>query len=233
MNFKQKRDAYAYPMVGLCGTLALHREVAFNTSSKLEAHHAGLMCSAVDDEVLLGYLSTLYWGHYAGAAGRTTANRALSRVQLALVGSSFVRYEKVCQRPGINHFGRGKAVALIRDAKRLLDDHQYGEAVKLLCALPQLGFAFASKVAAFLAPDTCGVIDSVIAEKHPNFGFKLRGGYVSDVKENVARYQAYCQALCIEAEKQNQLGESAYWKERNGELRAWRAVDIERALYSL
>ncbi|MFJ2982364.1 MULTISPECIES: hypothetical protein [unclassified Pseudomonas] len=233
MNFKQKRDAYAYPMVGLSGTVASYHEVAFDTSSKLEAHHARLLCSAEDDEVLLGYLSTLFWGHYAGAAGRTTANRALSRVQLALVGSSFERNGKTCQRPGINHFGRGKAVALIRKAKRLLDERQYGEGVKLLCDLPQLGFAFASKVAAFLAPETCGVIDSVIAEKHPHYGFKLRAGYVSDVKENVARYQAYCQALCSEADKQNQLGKSAYWQERNGELRAWRAVDIERALYSL
>jgi hypothetical protein len=220
-------------MVGLCGTLASYQELAFDTSSKLEAHHARLLCSAVDDEVLLGYLSTLYWGHYAGAAGRTNANRALSKVQLALVGSSFERNGKVCQRPGINHFGSGKAVALIRDAKSLLDDHQYGEAVRRLCALPQLGFAFASKVVAFLAPDTCGVIDSVIAEKHPKFGFRLRGGYVSDVKENFTRYQDYCQALRSEAENQNQLGESAYWQERNGELRAWRAVDIERALYSL
>ena len=232
MEFKRSREAYAYPAVGLRGTVAQHSHTEFGTSSQLDEHHHQLLRSTQDERVLMGYLSILYWGHYAGSDGHTNGSRALSKVQTAINGSNFLHLSQPRRRRGLVDFNPGEAVCLIRQAIRLVDAGHFGDGVRVLCGLPQLQFAFASKVVAFLAPNTCGVIDSVIARKYPQYGFKLRGGYVSVVNENFQLYQRYCTALSATASKRNEMGDDTRWRDRDGQAFPWRAVDVERAMYS-
>jgi hypothetical protein len=233
MEFKKSREAYAYPTVGLRGTVAQHAHTAFATSSQLDHYHHQLLRSNEDDCVLMGYLSVLYWGHYSGSNGRTNAARALSKVRTAINGANFLHRGQPRRRRGLVDFAPGEAVGLIRQAIRLVDAGDFAGAIRVLCELPQLQFAFASKVVAFLAPDKCGVIDSVIARKFTQYGFKLRAGYVSLVKENFEHYQRYCIALSTNASQRNEKGEGSYWRDRNGQAFPWRAIDVERAMYSL
>ncbi|QXH49834.1 hypothetical protein KSS94_18030 [Pseudomonas fakonensis] len=232
MDLKKYRDAYVYPMVGLGGCLSAPRPLAFTTSHALEAHHARLLGSDQDEEVLMGYLSTLYWGHYSGTNGKHNPGRALAKVGAAVNGYLIQRNGQTYRAKGLADFGHNNAATVIREAKRLLVAHLYGQAISTLNALPQLGVAFASKVAAFLAPHTCAVIDSVIATKYPVYDFRLRGKYVSNAKSNFECYQHYCLTLIAQAQAQNALGQSAHWRDHDGTLYRWRAVDVERALYS-
>jgi len=100
-----------------------------------------------------------------------------------------------------------------------------------LTELPGLQFAFASKVVAFLRPETCGVIDSIIAGKFNKFGFALAGKYVRNSRENGNRYDAYCDFLTNTAAGLNAQGEHLKWTDRDGARHEWRAIDIERAMY--
>lgn len=234
MDFKKGRDAYSYPLVGLTGTVSDYHHATFPSSRALEEHHARLLGSNMEDEVLLGYLSTLYWGHFSGANGKTNAGRARARVRMALYGQTRNRKGQLSRSRGVRDIGRTHAVSVIRKAKELIDSQQFGKAVQALCTLPQLGFAFASKIIAFLAPARCAVIDSVIVKKYPNYGFHLQGKYVSQVRENFKRYQDYCVSLRTLAQIQNAAeDESAHWQDKDGVLYPWRAVDIERAMYAL
>ncbi|WP_411379077.1 hypothetical protein [Pseudomonas sp. MPB26] len=231
MEPKESREAYSYPFVGLAGTVSQHMHIEFSTSSELDRYHHQLLRSTLDEQLLLGYLSVLYWGHYATSKGNTNRARALSKVQTAINGSSFLRLGEIRRRRGLVDFAPDEAVRLLREAASLVDSGQYGEAVRNLCSLPQLQFAFASKIVAFLAPIKCGVIDSVISRKYPIFGFKLNGKYVSTSTENFQHYQTYCSMLSARAELLNELGPKAHWADRDGQTYPWRALDVERSLY--
>jgi hypothetical protein len=105
--------------------------------------------------------------------------------------------------------------------------------VKLLCScLPQLGPVFASKVCAFLAPAKCGVIDSIIASKYPQFGFSIDSkGYVKGTATNIRHYDSYCAFLRDQAQDLNRAGDDFLWKDRDNTSQRWRAVDVERAIF--
>lgn len=231
MKFKEHREAYSYPFVALTGTIGQHSCVEFNTSSKLDAYHHQLLRSPQDEQSVLGYLSVLYWGHYATSNGIANHNRALSKVQTAINGSSFIRKGVNIRRRGLVDLPPHQAVQLIREAITLVDSARYGEAIRVLCTLPQVKFAFASKIVAFISPSTCGVIDSVIAKKNPEFGFKLSGKYVSAVLENFQNYERYCALLLEKAEALNEFGPAAHWVDRDGQSHPWRVLDVERAFY--
>lgn len=120
----------------------------------------------------------------------------------------------------------------IRASSGKLMSDRYAEALELLCNLPQLRSAFASKVCAFLAPARCGVIDSVIVKNYPRFGFSVDGnGYVANTPKNRSNYAGYCTFLQEQADTLNSHGQQFQWQDRDGLCYAWRAVDVERALY--
>jgi len=83
---------------------------------------------------------------------------------------------------------------------------RYAEALGLLCDLPQLRPAFASKVCAFLAPTKCGVVDSVMVKNYPRFGFSVDGdGYVTNTSKNRSNYAGYCSFLQEQAGTLNSM----------------------------
>ena len=133
---------------------------------------------------------------------------------------------------GVKDIGVDSVAQEIRTAFASLMSDQYAEALRRLCGLPQLRVAFASKVCAFLIPSKCGVVDSVIAESYPCFGFSVDdNGNVRNTADNRRNYAAYCSFLQKQADTLNSQGEPFQWKDRDGLRYPWRAVDIERALY--
>lgn len=217
-EYVERRNSYAYPAVGLSGTLDCLREACFETTRQLDSHQNGLLTSSNDEECVLGYLSTIFWGRYSGKNRRERPGWAQDKVRRALTA---IRKQEF---PLVAH--------TIRSALAELKAGQYAEALQWLGYLPQLGIPFASKVCTFLIPEKCGVIDSVMAERYPRFGFSLtNSGYVKDTPDNRRLYGNYCAFLQNEAEALNRLGEEFEWVDRDGIRCPWRAVDIERALY--
>lgn len=226
------RNSYAYPSVGLDGTLTSFAHCNFSTTQSMEHYHQTMLRSIKDEQCVLGYLSVIYWGHYSGKNGKSLANRALGKVKLAKKGfarKSNGRTERIL---GVEDIGVAEVATCIREATDFLDSFSYNDAVIHLTRLPQLGFAFASKVCSFLQPDHCGVIDSVIARKFDEFDFNLNGGkYVRTSKINADKYMDYCGFLSKEAKILNDLGPDFMWRDLDGSLCSWRAVDVERAIY--
>lgn len=212
------RNSYAYPAVGL-RTLTEGRR--FSSVTAMEHHFQRLFRSNEPLRVQLAYLSVIYWGHYLGRSGKPNPNRAYSKVELAMQGLHAKGLEPA------------QVASLIRAAQSLLRRGRPAPAMILLMQLPQLGFAFASKICAFLDSQLYGVIDGVIARKYPRLQFhRTKDGYVSNALCNHAAYRRYCQFLTRTAARLNALGISYRWRERSGSRRRWRAVDVERALYS-
>jgi hypothetical protein len=217
----ENRNAYKYPAVGLSGSLEAWTKEDFTSTLQMDRHHHQLLTSLDDASTVFGYLSAVFWGHFSGRDGTDNFGRADSRAKLA---------RKAIQ--GGRAGGVGRASDTIREARNLLESDQCGNALRLLWKLPQLGPAFASKVCAFLAPGKCGVVDSVIASSHPDFAFRTNPkGYVKRLTENAHSSDKYCSFLRGKAEELNEKGNEFRWKDRDGTLQPWQAVDVERALY--
>lgn len=231
-EYLTRRNAYAYPVVGLEGTCEGYAHTAFTTIRSMDDHHRSLLRSLDDDMCVLGYLSVIYWGHYSGQDQIIRAPRALGKVRLAKDGASTERHGEATRIRGVTELGVNTVAARIRAATVLVDRGSYGDALRLLVTLPQLQFAFASKVCAFLLPEQCGVIDSVIAAAHQEFGFDVdRNGYVRTNSKNVRSYNQYCAFLSNKAQALNAMGPQFQWRDLDGTLCRWRAADVERAMY--
>ncbi|CAB3709740.1 hypothetical protein [Achromobacter aegrifaciens] len=226
------RNEYAYPAMALTGTLSDLGQIVFDSTSKLDQYQKELLHSDDDNQAVLGYASALFWGHVSGQDRRLRSERALGKVLLALNGVDRIVKGKPQRMRGANDFGIDVVARHIRDAKYCLQTDDYASALKTLNCLPQLKIAFSSKVCAFLAPEKCGVIDSVIAEKFPQFGFEVAEGFVKSNVANLERYKDYCLYLQHTAQVLNDSDEHTTWTDRDGTQHAWRALDVERALYA-
>jgi len=231
-DYLLKRNTYSYPAVGLTGTFLSYRPVRFSSTQQLDQHQKQLLTHESNDNVVLGYLSTIYWGHYSGKDRIERPERAIGKVSLAKDGKDRERKGKREHISGVRDIGLDTVAQTLRQASAQLAVDRYAEALELLCSLPQLQVAFASKVCAFLAPKKCGVIDSVIAKKVLRFGFSVdKSGIVKNIKSNRDCYRSYCVFLQDQAEQLNVLGDSHYWTDRDGLRYSWRALDVERAMY--
>jgi hypothetical protein len=189
--------------------------VSFSSTVEMDRFHCRNLNSPSSTRVVGAYLSVVYWGHYSGAAGIVRAARALSKVNMAKAHTTY-----------------GNSFGILKTAKSQLKRGHIAQAILLLTGLSQVGFAFASKLCAFIAPDICGVIDSVIVGAFPAFGFELdAAGYVKNSPENARRYEVYCRVLQRKAKGFNSLGVRFRWRDNTGRAWRWRAVDVERAMY--
>lgn len=186
----------------------------FGSVRDLEESLRGLLSSALAADVRHGYVNVVFWGFASGADGQSTIPRARARAQKAHEAS--------------NDAGIADVVSKVRTALAAGD---ICWAVEQADALPQIGFSFATKICAFLDPEQCGVLDSVVARNAldklqlkgtPRFSGKT--SVISSNANNYSFYQEYCSALVEWAKKLNRAGSS---------LPRWRAVDVERALYVL
>lgn len=231
-EYLARRNSYAYPAVRLDGSCAVFRGRDFRSLKALEDYHQTLLRSTGDERAVFGYLSVLYWGHYSGQDKVARSERALGKVRLAKAGSDRKRNGRHERMRGVDDIGITAAAEHLRSAAARVDAGLYGEALKTLCELPGLQFAFGSKVAAFLSPENCGVIDSIIAEKYPQFGFAVNAdGYIRKNNPNAGRYTKYCELLAETAASLNAGGDDMKWTDFDKTRHSWRAVDVERAMY--
>ncbi|MFJ1212193.1 hypothetical protein [Burkholderia pyrrocinia] len=226
------RNNYAYPAIALRGTLSELQQIEFDSTSKLDRYLKELLHSEEDSQVALGYASVLFWGHVSGQDGRLRPERALGKVRLALDGRNRMVNGASQRMRGVNDLGIDIAVGHIREANRCIQINDYVSALQALNSLPQLKIAFSSKVCAFLAPEKCGVVDSVIAERFPQFGFEVADGFVKSNVANLARYKDYCLYLQTTAQVLNASDDHTTWTDRDGTKHSWRALDVERAMYA-
>lgn len=227
----KRRNEYAYPAVALAGSIHELVEICFVTTTELDSYLQELLLSNDPEKQVLGYLSVLYWGFYSGKDNLIRAKRAMGKVKLAYNGLDRTVNGRNQRIRGVTDFGITFVAETIHQAKQQIGQNQYGKALRTLTQLPGLQLAFASKICAFLDPNQCGVIDSVIAEAYPQFNFKTNSaGIVVNRGSNLDCYQAYCLFLKKNAIEINQA-ENSQWKDRDGNLYEWRALDVERALY--
>lgn len=231
-DYVLKRNKYSYPAVALTGTLNHYQLIRFKSTNELDTHQKQLLTHESKGNAVLGYLSTIYWGHFSGKDTQERPERAMGKVRLAQHGKDRLRKGKKERIVGVQGIGLDSVARILREANNLLAIDQYANAIRLLCELPQLQMAFASKVCAFLAPEKCGIIDSVIAERHGEFGFSVDTiGIVKNTKSNRERYCSYCLFLQEQANRLNSTDRSHRWTDRDGIRYSWRALDVERALY--
>ena len=230
-QYLRRRNGYAYPAVCLEGGYSSFKGGLFQSVMALDEYHRTLLRSRADETAVFGYLSVLYWGHYSGQDGTARAQRALGKVRLAKNGAERIRDGRWEHLRGVDDLGLTGAAHYIRVAASDVDGGRFGDAVATLAELPGLQFAFASKVVAFLRPETCGVIDSVIARKFTKLKFALAGKYVRNNRQNISRYNAYCDFLTCTAAALNARGKQLKWVDRDGARYEWRAIDVERAMY--
>jgi len=55
--------------------------------------------------------------------------------------------------------------------------------------------------------------------------------FVKTTADSKANYAGYCSFLQEQADTLNLQGQQFWWVDRDGTCHAWRAVDVERALY--
>lgn len=115
-----------------------------------------------------------------------------------------------------------------------------GDAIASLGGLSQLNRTpFASKVIAFMAPSVAGVYDNRIAD-----GLSLEGWAtniacgIGNINSPQVRncYQSWCVYLTQIASQLNlgiELGKNWKWSCGEDKAHAWRALDIERALFAI
>ncbi|KIC55856.1 hypothetical protein RM53_14930 [Brevundimonas nasdae] len=191
----------------------------------LDQHHAGLLRSQNNDDVLLGVASVTFWGFAQGRGGRLTTARALARAK------------------NIAGLGQHKAdeASTIVDKVRIFSAHlDRGDrqaAINEAMSLQHHGLAFASKLLAFASPETACVYDEVISLRlGASDDNRLRALHVSTagkhrLAEKASAYAGWAQLCASKASDLNRDGR--LWLDWDGSERSWRAVDVERAYFGL
>lgn len=200
-----------------------HRSSGFS-SFELDQYHCKLLRSDDDEKVLLGVASITFWG-FALGKGRFTINRALARAKIvAGLGKRAADAPETITRA-------------VRNIATFLDGGKRQEAIIEAMGLRHHGLAFASKLLAFSNPATESVYDEVISlrlkcAKDPRLT-KLHVLTVGQhhIAEKASAYEGWAE-LCFDKAAQLNLNNSQ-WRDWDGKNRAWRAVDVERAFFSL
>jgi hypothetical protein len=81
----------------------------------------------------------------------------------------------------VQKVGGAEIAAKLRIASQQIDDGDEPQAIQTLCRIPHLGISYASKIARFLDPEKCVILDSVIRERlgYPNNA----GGYAAFLQD--------------------------------------------------
>jgi len=230
------RNSYSYPNVRLIlsGTptdfkisedlWAVPDETIANqpTDLKLDKYHHDLLFSSDPVKNLLGTASVIFWGFYT-----FKANYALNKLKWHLYGNN--------AKPASTPYLVNQKITLAKD------ESNPGKALSHLSDLSQLGsIPFASKVIAFLKPDTTGIYDNQIHKGLMKVDWYEQSGLdtrIGSVKNGLVQkgYEGWCDLLVKLAEDMNKgiaAGKQWEWKEPSGSLCQWRALDIERSLFS-
>jgi hypothetical protein len=193
------------------------------SSLQLDHFHYALLNGTAEDR-LHGLCSVVFWGFISGTNGRININRAIERTLWLVRGRKKAVPQSVVQIS--RHLDQ---------AARFLCDGSVGEALLEILQIKFLGLSFASKVLMFMDPSRAVVYDDVIAsnlEKESDLELrKIAIDVRGTQKAKAYAYSQWC-GYCVEvAGRLNESG--THWTDWNGATEAWRAVDVERALFAL
>lgn len=199
------------------------------SSLALDNYHAQLLSSDSDHDLLLGLLSVVYWGFAAGTDRKTRYKRALSRCKAIVEGRTNSLPQPVHE-----------VISHLKRARELLDANKPAEALLECCRIKFLHMAFASKVLAFMRPEAATVYDDVISLRLKDSQHdQLKRMYVSTAiptskqkrMDQSIIYEKWCLWCANEAFRLNAANKG--WQDWNGDVHPWRALDVERAFFSL
>jgi len=193
-----------------------------------EGLHYSRLRSQAASEALLGVVSIAYWGFYAGSAAvsRATAARALVRATWAANGRP---------RGKAGHPGPNGVQTALKAAATHLAAGAIENAIRAVSMLPEFGqLSFASKVLTAMAPEQCGVYDSIVSQSlkaggWTDFVVSPNQGGITGPKANV--YARWCRHCMARAAEMNSHGPQYGWDYHGIQQRPWRAVDVERAFF--
>lgn len=193
----------------------------------VDNYHRNLLKSDSPEDVLLGTSSVIFWGYQTFNKKIDVEPRyALNKVRWHLQG----HYDKPATSPILIH----QVLQKIKISK------SPGDGLAQLSCISQLGQTpFASKVIAFLYPETTGVYDSQImnglnrSQWAEVAGLQCQTGNVSSIKVQKG-YTKWCNFLTkISSELNHGInnGKEWFWVDPIEGIQNWRAVDVERAIF--
>lgn len=202
---------------------------ALHSSVALDEFHMTLLRSDDEEDRLQGLLSAVVWGYVSGTDLVIRPERALGKARMLLHGTRKSKAQSSAE-----------VLRLLGVAKIAAEAGELAAALNACLEIKFLGPSFASKLVMKLRPDIAVVLDSVINDRflgHPEAELAaLHGSMVAKQSQRireqfVARYVMWCdwctrQAALLNARK-------VTWKDWDGSMHAWRAVDIERAFFAM
>jgi hypothetical protein len=194
------------------------------SSVALDDFHQALLTSENVEDILHGLLSVVFWGFVSGAKGGVTPNFALARAERVAHGTR-----------------KQEIIAHLKQGRQLLEETRIADAMLETEKIKFLGMSFASKVLTFMDPRQAAVYDTKISESlQKQAAPKLRSLFISTKKAGSEKaklrqakvYAEWCQ-WCSKKASALDVSTSSSWLDWDRTSRSWRAVDVERAFFSL
>lgn len=207
----------------------LHTYRAASSSIELDQYHHELLAKPSDDtDALLALISVVYWGNASGVNGVIRPGRALARVRWITHG----------KKPAQLSADVPATLKLIKEVRSFAAAGHLHDSLLAAMEIPYLGMSFASKLVMFANPQIGAVYDKVIAgilNEHADRD--LRSLYVDPLRQGLSgrkrqaeTYARWCDYCSSKATHLNSTRSA--WTDWNGVNAAWRAVDVERAVFS-
>lgn len=220
-KWRSARENYKYPAVclrnGCEPYLALENQP---TCKSIEQYHREYLLSGNYGDQVQALASITFWGFYASAdpARKPTRKRALTRAIWAKSG--MVR--------GVGNATNLKPI-LCR-GRNLVLEKKFGAAWEEYRKIPNIGPSFASKLVAFADPENAAILDKVVRKKIEELRLSddLQAIVFRMTAENYQKWCEWCQKI---SRQLNAHGE--VWTSFDSRLNQWRAIDVERAIFSL
>jgi len=195
------------------------------SSIKLDEFHSALLMGNHPQQILHGLLSVVFWGNLSGRDAKVNIRRALRRASWHISG----KVNSAAQSP--------KDIVLhLVNARDHLTNRRIADALTEVMRIKYLDLAFGSKVLAFMQPEVAAVYDKVISSRlasssDPDVRMLANGVMLRQAKEKADLYSAWCGWCFNKAAALNEAG--ATWRDWDGKKHAFRAIDTERAIYSV
>ena len=210
----------------------LHKKRKDYSSIQLDNFHTSLLMKGMSIESRLhGLCSTVFWGYASGTDGKVHVGRALARLGWLKDGKNYKRLH-------ISPQGLDEIHEKLNLTAQYVDKGDFENALLAAMSLKFIGMSFASKLVMFMSPDFAAVYDDVIYHRLASStddelrSLAIKTSGVSPGKQ-AKTYKRWCDYCCLKAKELNNTDGGHRWIDWNGSEQKFRAVDVERAFFSL